>query len=94
MGAQPHAYRAKDDEWIKAAGLNPAEHPEFVSVEEFISRVYDLTTGATSGDQYDIGIDSGINWMMDELKENGFSQLQRRYTLKERFNLFGIKIVE
>jgi hypothetical protein len=93
MGANPHYFPANDDEFINVAGFDPAVYPSKVSVEEFINKSYDTTTGPGSGDQYDIGYDTGICMLVDELKEAGFASLRRYYTLAERFGMYGVDVV-
>ena len=86
MGANPHYIHPTSDEFIVAAGFDPTIHPEFVSVEEFVHSKHPYID---HNDAYYVGVIE----VLDQLDEAGFATLTRQYTIAERLELYGAKIV-
>ena len=77
----------EEDEWLKAAGFDPTLHPAKVSVGSFIEDHYGYLV--ETDERY-----ACIGEALEHLRLVGMAQLERRYTLEERFKLYGVEVVE
>ena len=78
MSCSEHTFRATDDDFIRAAGFNPEVYPETISVFDYLKKRFN---------DYPVDVMTEI---MGDLEKNGFGELKKKYTLEERFKMYGV----
>lgn len=78
---------ASNDDFIYAAGFDPLLYPSSITVGDFIiGRREELK-------KLGVNIGDGFNYIHNQLVHNNFIDLKKILTLEERFQQYGISIV-
>lgn len=79
---QPLHFPAHDDEWLRAAGFDPARYPEYESLRDYLARAVGIFSSPPA--------DS--DWAM--LEDDGWFDADLTLSLEERFEKFDVSIVK